>query len=298
MPVVSITTVYFGASPETIETTITEPIEQSLGGIEDIRSISSTSAFSTSQINIEFEIGRDIDVAATDVTNAVQRVTGSLPLEADQPVVSKSSAGGSGALMWISLYGDGYSAEEKTDIADRLVKTRLQLLPGIARIMIGGERRYAMRVWLDPAKMAAREVDATDVRRAIRSNNLQVPAGEIQGQGRKFTVNVNAQIDDPRIYERLVIRREGDQVVRIQGRRLGRARIVQLRDHHSRQRRSHGRRRSRAAVDGQHRGRQPGACVPCCPRSKPLSLRGSRFRLARTTRCSWRRLCGRPGAPY
>ncbi len=216
VPVVSITTVYFGASPETIETTITEPIEQSLGGIEDIRSISSTSAFSTSQINIEFEIGRDIDVAATDVSNAVQRVTGSLPLEAEQPVVSKASAGGGGALMWISLYGDGFTSEEKTDIADRLVKTRLQLLPGVARVMIGGERRYAMRVWLDPAKMAAREVDATDVRRAIRSNNLQVPAGEIQGQGRKFTVNVDAQIDDPGVYERLVIRREGDQVVRIQ----------------------------------------------------------------------------------
>ena len=216
VPVVSISTTYFGASPETIESTITEPIEQSLGGIEGIRSISSSSAFSASQVNIEFDAGRDLDIAATDVSNAVQRVVGELPVEAEQPVVSKATAGGSGAIMWLGLYGEGVSAEDKTDIAERLVKTPLQLLPGIARIMIGGERRYAMRIWLDPARMAAREVEASDVRRAVRSNNLQVPAGQIQGEGRKFTVNVDAQIADPRVYERLVIRRDGDSVVRIE----------------------------------------------------------------------------------
>ena len=216
VPIVSISTTYFGASPQTIESTITEPIEQSLGGIEGIRSISSTSAFSASQVNIEFEAGRDLDLAATDVSNAVQRATGSLPLEAEQPAVSKNSAGGSGAIMWITLFGEDVSPEDKTDIADRLVKTPLQLLPGIARVMIGGERRYAMRIWLDPARMAARSVEASDVRTAIRSNNLQVPAGQIRGEGRKFTVNVDAQIDDPKVYERLVIRRDGDSVVRIE----------------------------------------------------------------------------------
>jgi len=150
------------------------------------------------------------------VSNAIQRAIGELPQEAEKPVVSKASAGGSGAIMWISLVGEGYSPEERTDIADRLVKTPLQLLPGVARVMIGGERRYAMRVWLDPVRMAARGVEASDVRRAIRGNNLQVPAGEIQGEGRKFLVNVDAQIDDPKVFERLVIRRDGDQVVRIE----------------------------------------------------------------------------------
>ncbi len=216
IPIVSISTAYFGASPATVESVITEPIEQGLGGIEGIRSISSSSAFSSSQINIEFEAGRDLDLASTDVSNAVQRVVGELPLEAEQPVISKNSAGGSGAIMWITLFGDGVSAEDKTDIADRLVKTPLQLLPGIARVMIGGERRYAMRIWLDPARMAARGVEASDVRRAVRSNNLQVPAGQIQGEGRKFIVNVDAQIADARVYERLVIRRDGDAVVRVE----------------------------------------------------------------------------------
>ncbi len=216
IPVVSITTTYLGASPQTIEATVTEPIEQALGGIEDIRSISSTSAFSVSQINIEFQGGRDIDLAANDVTNGIQRAFGQLPQEVETPIVSKASAGGSGAIMWITLFGDDYSPEDKTDVAERLVKTPLQLLPGVARVMIGGERRYAMRIWLDPAKMAARGVEATDIRRAVRGNNLQVPAGEIQGEGRKFTLNIDAKISDPRVYERLVIRRDGDQAVRIE----------------------------------------------------------------------------------
>ncbi len=216
VPIVSITTTYFGASPETIEATITEPMEQTLGGIEGIRSISSSSSSSVSRINIEFVAGRDLDLASTDVSNAVQRAVGELPLEADQPMVSKSSASGSGAIMWISLFGEGISPEDKTDIADRLVKTPLQLIPGIAQVMLAGERRYAMRIWLDPARMAARGVEASDVRAAVRANNLQVPAGQIQGQGRKFTVNVDAQIDQAPVFERLVIRRNGDQVVRIE----------------------------------------------------------------------------------
>ncbi len=215
VPVVSITTTYFGASPETVENTVTEPLEQALGGIEDVRSIRSTSAYSVSQINVEFNAGRDIDNAATDVSNSIQRAFGELPSEAETPIVSKASAGGSGAIMWITLFGDSYSAQEKTDMAERLVRTPLQLLPGVARVMISGEQRFAMRIWLDPAKMTARGVDASDVRAAIRSNNLQVPAGEIQGEGRKFTLNVEAQLADPSLYENLVIRRDGDQTVRI-----------------------------------------------------------------------------------
>ncbi|MEM1249417.1 MAG: efflux RND transporter permease subunit [Acidobacteriota bacterium] len=216
VPVVSISTAYFGASPSTVESTITEPIEQGLGGIEGLRAISSQSAFGSSTINIEFEAGRDLDLAATDVSNAVQRAVGRLPLEAEQPVIYKNSGGGSGAIMWITLFGEGVSSEDKTDIADRLVKTPLQLLPGIAQVMLGGERRYAMRIWLDPARMAARGVEASDVRRAVRANNLQVPAGQVEGEGRKFIVNVDAQVDDPRVYERLVIRRDGDAAVRVQ----------------------------------------------------------------------------------
>ncbi len=215
VPVVSISTTWFGASPQTIESSVTEPIEQGLNGIEGIRSISSVSAFSVSQVTVEFESGRDLDVAANDVSNAVQRVLGELPQEAEKPTVSKAGGGGSEAIMWSGLYGDGWSAVDRTDIADRMIKTPVQLIPGVARVMLSGERRYAMRVWLDPARMAARGVEPGDVRRALRENNLQVPAGSIEGTGRKFTVNVDARLADPELYERLVIRREGENIVRI-----------------------------------------------------------------------------------
>ncbi|HVS64160.1 MAG TPA: efflux RND transporter permease subunit [Thermoanaerobaculia bacterium] len=213
-PIVSITTVYFGASPETIEATITEPIERVVNGVEGIRSISSTSSFGQSSINLEFEAGRDIDIAVTEVNTAVQQAIRELPQEAEQPIITKSRAE-SQPIIWISLLGEGYSAEDKTDILDRLVRTPLQLLPGVSRVIIGGQREYAMRVWLDPERMAALRVTAGDVRAAIRANNLQVPGGELEGSGRKFTVRVDAQVDDPRVFERLVIRRDGDQVVRI-----------------------------------------------------------------------------------
>ena len=212
-PVVSISTIYFGASPETIEATIVEPIEQVLNGIEGVRTITSTSAFSIGSINVEFKAGRDIDLAATDVSNAVQQALGELPPEAEKPIVTKAGSE-TQPIMWFSLTGEKYSDVDLTDAGDRIVKPALQLLPGVARVRIGG-RRFAMRVWLDPAKMAARGVTAGDVRQAILQNNLQVPAGALEAESRRFVINLDAQIDDPREYERIVVRRDGDRVVRI-----------------------------------------------------------------------------------
>ncbi|MGI9592602.1 MAG: efflux RND transporter permease subunit [Myxococcota bacterium] len=214
-PLVSISTIYLGASPETIEATITEPLERVLNGIEGIRSIDSQSAFGQSAINVEFEAGRDLDVAATDVSNAVLRAIDRLPDEARRPVVRKAGANAS-PIMWINVQGDDYSPEDLTDIADRLLRTPLQLLPGVARAVIGGERRYAMRVWLDPARMASHGVDALDVRRAIEESNLQLPAGELEAAGRKFTINADAQIADPAEFERIVIREVDEIPVRIE----------------------------------------------------------------------------------
>jgi len=212
-PVVNISTIYFGASPETIEATIVEPIEQVLNGIEGIRTITSTSGFSVGSINVEFKAGRDIDLASTDVSNAVQQALGELPPEAEKPVVTKAGSE-TQPIMWFSLTGEKYSDIDRTDAGDRIVKPALQLLPGVARVRIGG-RRYAMRVWLDPAKMAARGVTAGDVRQAILESNLQVPAGALEAESRRFVINLDAQIDDPRVYDRIVVRRDGDRVVRI-----------------------------------------------------------------------------------
>jgi multidrug efflux pump len=213
-PLVSVSTVYPGASPETVEATITEPLERVLNGLDGIHSIESSSAASVSAITLEFKAGRDVDLAATDVSNAVQRALGRLPQGAERPVVRKAGAN-SRPIIWLNVKGEGFSPVDLTDIADRLVRTPLQLLPGVSRAIVGGERRYAMRVWLDPARMAAHRVDALDVRRAIEDSNLQLPAGEIEAASRKFTINADAQVDDPTEFEMIPIREDGDVPVRI-----------------------------------------------------------------------------------
>ena len=237
-PVVSISTAYIGASPETVESAITEPLEQALNGIEDIRNIASISSFGRSSINVEFFAGRDIDLATTDVTNSIQRALGDLPDLAERPVVTKSGAN-SFPIIWLSIQGDEYSAVDLTDIADRIAKPPLQVLSGVAEVMIGGQRRYAMRIWLDPKKMAERKVDPSDIRRTILESNLQLPAGEIEGNAGKFTVLADAQIDDPAIYGELIIRDDGDVQVRIKDVGVGRVGFGELQHDDALQRETH-----------------------------------------------------------
>jgi multidrug efflux pump len=213
-PLVSVSTAYAGASPETVEATITQPIEEVLNGIEAIRSIESTSGFGMSSITIEFEAGRDVDVAATDVQNAVQRALGQLPDAAERPVIRKAGANAA-PIIFMNVLGEDYSQVDLTDIADRLVKTPLQLLPGVAQVTIFGERRYAMRVWLDPARMAARKVDALDVRRALQESNVQLPAGQLEAEARKFIINADAQLVEPEEFAAIVIREDEGVPVRI-----------------------------------------------------------------------------------
>lgn len=213
-PLVSVNTAYVGANPQTIETTVTVPLEEAIKGVEGIRSITSVSSLGESSIDIEFLVGRDMDLAANDVTNAIQSALGDLPEDAERPIVRKASSG-SRALIWIAVQGEGWKAPDLTDIADRIVKTPLQVLPGVGDIIIGGRRQYAMRLWLDPDKMAAHGVDPLDIRRTVEANNLQLPAGSIEGHSRQFKVLADAQIADPSVYEKLVIRYEADTPVRI-----------------------------------------------------------------------------------
>jgi len=213
-PLVSVSTVYAGASPETVEATLTQPLEEVLNGIEAIRSIESTSGFGMSSITLEFEAGRDVDVAATDVQNAVQRALGQIPTAAERPVIRKAGANAA-PIIFMNVLGEDYSQVDLTDIADRLVKTPLQLLPGVAQVTIFGERRYAMRIWLDPARMAARKVDALDVRRALQESNVQLPAGQLEAEARKFIINADAQLVEPEEFAAIVIREEDGVPVRI-----------------------------------------------------------------------------------
>lgn len=195
-PVVSVRTVYTGASAEIIESQVTRPLEDSLAGIEGIRSIKSTSREEVSQITVEFVLSRDPDAAASDVRDRVSRVRGRLPDEVEEPVIAKIEADAQ-AIMWLAFSSDRHNALEITDYADRVVQDRLQTLPGVASVIIGGERRYAMRIWLDRDRLAAYQLTPQDVEDALREQNLEIPSGRIESQTREFTVLTQTDLRTP-----------------------------------------------------------------------------------------------------
>ncbi len=213
-PVVSVTTFYRGASPSVVETEITDVLEEQFATLEDVKTMTSSSREQGSNITIEFELGRDVDQAANDVRDRVSRVRGSLPREAEDPVIAKVDVDAQ-PIMWIALNSETHSTLELSDVAERVVKDRLQRLPGVGNIFIGGERRYAMRVWLDPQRMAARELTAGDVERAIAVANAEIPGGRVEGEQREFSVRTMGELATPEEFARIIVRRDEDSVVRL-----------------------------------------------------------------------------------
>lgn len=221
-PVVSVRTVYPGASAEVMESQITDALEDSLSGIEGIRTIKSVSREEVSQITVEFIQSRDPEAAANDVRDRVARVRGTLPDETQDPVVAKIEADAQ-AIIWLAFSSDRMSPLEITDYADRVVADQLKTLPGVASVIIGGQRRYAMRLWLDPERMAALGVTVQDVEAALRSQNTELPSGRIESRMREFTVLAETDLKTPEEFERLIIRDAGGVLVRLGD--LGRAEI-------------------------------------------------------------------------
>ena len=221
-PVVSVRTVYPGASAEVMESQITKPLEDSLSGIEGIRTIKSVSREAVSQITVEFVQSRDPEAAANDTRDRVARVRGLLPGEAEDPVVAKIEADAQ-AIIWLAFSSDRQSPLEITDYADRVVADQLKTLPGVASVIVGGQRRYAMRVWLDPGRMAALGVTAQNVESALRSQNTELPSGRIEGPMREFTVLAETDLRTPEEFERVIIRESGGALVRLGD--LGRAEV-------------------------------------------------------------------------
>ncbi|MBT9538925.1 efflux RND transporter permease subunit [Thiobacillus sp.] len=221
-PVVSVRTVYPGASAEVMESQITKPLEDSLSGIEGIRTIKSVSREEVSQITVEFVQSRDPEAAANDARDRVARVRGQLPNEAEDPVVAKIEADAQ-AIIWLAFSSDRQSPLEITDYADRVVADQLKTLPGVASVIIGGERRYAMRVWLDPDRMAALGVTVQDVETALRSQNTELPSGRIEGQMREFSVLAETDLKSPAEFEQVIIRDSGGALVRLAD--IGRAEV-------------------------------------------------------------------------
>ena len=211
-PIVSITTFYRGASPNVIETEITDVLEEQLSTLEGIKTITSSSQEQGSVITVEFELKREADQAANDVRDRVSRVRGRLPREADDPVVSKVDVNAQ-AVVWLALSSDRHSGLELSDVGDRILKERIQRLPGVGSVILGGERRYAMRVWLDPQRMASRGLTVQDVERAIRAENAEIPGGRVEGPQREFAVRTRGGIDRPEEFAAIVVAQKGDEKV-------------------------------------------------------------------------------------
>jgi multidrug efflux pump len=214
-PVVSIETTYRGASAEVIETKVTQVIEDRIAGLEGIEKLTSSSRDETSSIRIEFSLARDIDEAANDVRDRVSRVASDLPDEADPPEIAKVD-NDTRAVMYLNLTSDRMSGLEITDYADRFLTDRFSTVPGVARVRISGERRYAMRIWLDREALAAHGLTVTEVEDALRADNVELPAGRLESLQREFTLRTATGYTTPEDFRRLVVGRGSDgQLVRL-----------------------------------------------------------------------------------
>ena len=213
-PVVSVRTVYKGASAQVIESQITQPLEDSLSGIEGIKTIKSISREEVSQISVEFVSERNVDSAANDVRDRVARVRASLPEAADESVVAKIEADAL-PIIWIALSSTQQNALQITDFADRFIADSLKTLPGVASVIIGGERRYAMRIWLDRDRLAAHGLTSQDVEAALLRQNLEIPSGRIESQQREFTVLAEADLRTPEQFDDITISEVNGYAVRL-----------------------------------------------------------------------------------
>lgn len=222
VPTVSVTTIYRGASAAVVESRITEPLEEQLSAIDGIRVLKSSSAEEVSRITIEFNLDRDPDEAANDVRDRVGRARDRLPDEVDEPVIAKEEADAQ-PVLWLTFTSDRFTRTELTDVVDRIAKQRIQTVSGVGTIFIGGERRYAMRLWLDPDLLAAHDLTAADVEAALREQNIDIPGGRIESYHREFTVRTNGDLADQQAFEEVVIATRGDRQIQLKD--VGRAEL-------------------------------------------------------------------------
>lgn len=210
-PVVTITSVYPGANPTVVETEVTEILESEINGVEGIKTLSSESREGVSSITVQFDLGEDVDVGAQEVRSRVSQALGSLPNEVESPVIRKQS-GDASPIVWFALYGtdEGVTTLELSDYADRFLVDALETVDGVSSVTLGGERRYAMRLWIDPQKLAARNLTVLDVENALRDENIEIPSGRVEGDRSEFSVRTLGRLREPEEYEQLVLNTTDD----------------------------------------------------------------------------------------
>lgn len=214
-PIITVSTVYTGAAPEVIESQITEPLEENLNSVAGIRTLTSVSREGRSTITVEFDIGADLEVAANDVRDKVASAQRDLPPDADPPTVTKADADRS-PVAFISVYSPSRDLLELSSIADRRFKPILQTIPGVAEVSIWGEKRYAMRIWLDRDKLSSFKLTAVDVRKALDRENVELPSGRVDGNQVELSVRAVSRFSKPEQFNEMVIRESEGRVVRLQ----------------------------------------------------------------------------------
>ena len=208
-PVVSVDTVYPGAAANVVETRITQLIEDRIAGVEGIQTIESVSQDGRSRITIEFNIGRDIDGAANDIRDRVSGILDQLPIEAEPPDIQKVDSSDD-VIMWLNLVSERMTVPELTDYARRYLVDRFSVLDGVARVRVGGDQTYAMRIWLDRNALAARGLTVADIEAALRAENVELPAGSVESVERQFSVRTERNFQTPAQFARLVVARGDD----------------------------------------------------------------------------------------
>ncbi len=212
-PIISVQCSYPGANADVIENQITEPLEQNINGIPGIRSLSSVSSQGSSRITVEFELSVDLETAANDVRDKVSRAQRYLPRDCDPPIVSKADADAQPILM-VAIQSDKRSLLELSEIADLTVKEQLQTIKDVSGVSIWGEKRYSMRLWLDPLKMAAYGITPVDVKNAVEKENVELPSGKIEGNTTELTIRTLGLMHTAEEFNNLIVKEDNDRIVR------------------------------------------------------------------------------------
>lgn len=212
-PIITVSTSYVGANADVIESQITEPLEEQINGIAGIRSLTSTSRDGRSQITVEFDVSVDLEAAANDVRDRVSIARSRLPQDVDPPTVSKADADAV-PIVFLNVKSDKRDLLQLSDIAQNIFKERLQTIDGVSQVAIWGERRYSMRLWLDPAKLAAYNIAPIDVRNALSRENIELPSGRIEGNNTELTVRTLSRLNTVDDFNNLIIKESNGAVVR------------------------------------------------------------------------------------
>ena len=213
-PLVTVFTRLLGASSEVIESQVTKPLEDSIAGIDGVDILTSISRTESSQITVRFKLSKDPDTAAAEVRDRVARVRGRLPAATDEPVIAKIEADAT-PTIWLAYTSETMGPLELTDLVTRVVKPRLQTVPGVADVQVGGDRRFAMRIWLDPDKLASYRLTVQDAEDALRRQNLEVPAGRIESQQREFSVTSRTDLNTVEQFNQIAVKTVGNFTVRM-----------------------------------------------------------------------------------